>query len=193
MNPSNHTITVLLRDWRGGRQEALDELMPLVYEELRRLARHYMRSERRDHTLRPTAVVHEAYLRLAAGDAPITDRAHFFAIASTVMRHILLDWARGSRRAKRGGGAVREELEANSAIVWEDPDTVIEVDRLLHRMLDFDARKAKIVEMLFFGGMTYDEIAEVLGISAVTVHRDLKMAKAWMATQLRPGVAVLPV
>src|ERR1700679_3105368 len=104
-------VTLLLRDWRAGNEQALNELMPLVYDQLRTLARRYMRAERPDHTLRPTAVVHEAYLRLAQADSPFSDRVHFFAVAATVMRHILLDWAKSRRRDKRGGGAIQVELE----------------------------------------------------------------------------------
>jgi RNA polymerase sigma-70 factor, ECF subfamily len=179
-------VTLLLRDWRAGNEQALDELMPLVYDQLRGLARHYMRGERPDHTLRPTAVVHEAYLRLAQADSPFSDRVHFFAVAATVMRHILLDWARSHCRDKRGGGAVHVELEEGSALSWDDPGSVIEIDRLIERLAAFDARKGKITEMIFFGGMTYEETAEFLGISDVTVHRELKMAKAWMFNELKP-------
>ena len=179
-------ITVLLHDWQDGKESALDALMPLVYDQLRLLARRYMGSERADHTLRPTAVVHEAYLRLAESEAPFTDRLHFYAVAATVMRHLLIDWAKSNRRAKRGGGALKVELDEHSAISWENPESIIEVDRLLERLTAFDQRKAKIVELIFFGGMTYDETAEFLGLSPVTVHRDLKMAKAWMFTELSP-------
>jgi RNA polymerase sigma factor (TIGR02999 family) len=182
-------VTLLLREWQGGNEQALNQLMPLVYDQLRGLARHYMRGERQEHTLRPTAVVHEAYLRLADTDAPFSDRVHFYAVAATVMRHILLDWAKSHRRAKRGGGAINVELEENSAISWDDPESIVEIDRLLERLTAFDARKAKITEMIFFGGMTYVETAEFLGISDVTVHRELKMAKAWMFNELNPRKA----
>ncbi len=186
MSQPNAEVTALLREWSGGKDGALDQLMPLVYDQLRSMARHSMRSERPDHTLRRTALVHEAYLRIVESGAIVHDSAHFYALAATIMRNVLLDWARSHDRAKRGGGAQKEELFEHSAVTEEDPETVIEIDRLLNRLTEFDPRKAKIVEMIFFGGLTYDETAEVLKISAVTVHRELKMAKAWMLTALRP-------
>ena len=182
----DEAVTLLLKNWRAGDDQALNQLMPLVYDQLRGLAKHYMRGERQDHTLRATAVVHEAYLKLAQSDLSFSDRVHFYAVAATVMRHILLDWAKSNRRAKRGGGAVKIELEEGSAVTWEDPDTIIEIDRLLERLSVFDTRKAKIAEMIFFSGMTYEETASFLGISTVTVHRELKMAKAWMFNELTP-------
>ena len=150
---SEAPVTLLLRQWQAGNNEAVEQLMPLVYDQLRALARRYMRSERQDHTLRPTAVVHEAFLQLVEADSPFSDRVHFFAVAATVMRHILINWARSHRREKRGGGAVKVELEESSALSWDDPETVIEVDRVLERLAAFDERKAKITEMIFFGGM----------------------------------------
>jgi RNA polymerase sigma-70 factor (ECF subfamily) len=182
-------VTSLLRDLQAGDQRAADQLMPLVYEQLRSLAGHYMRCERFDHTLRPTAVVHEAYLKLADPENIYADRVHFFAIAAKAMRQILLDWARANHRIKRGSGALKVELKEDSAVALGSPEIVFEVNRLLDRLAEFDDRKAKIVEMVFFGGMTYDETAKLLGITAVTVHRDLKMAKAWMlhASQTQEG------
>ncbi len=173
-------VTTLLRNWQAGDQRAADQLMPLVYEQMRALAGRYMRSERVDHTLRPTAVVHEAYLKLAGQEDAYADRVHFFAVAARAMRQILLDWARSSRRIKRGSGAVKVELKEDSAVALDSPETVIEVNRLLDDLAAFDGRKAKVVEMIFFGGMSYEETAEFLGVTSVTVHRDLKMAKAWM-------------
>jgi len=184
MAAMSENVTLLLRKWQTGNSEAMEELMPLVYDQLRVLAKRYMRGERQEHTLRPTAVVHEAYLRLAEANSPFSDRVHFFAVAATVMRHILIDWAKSHGRAKRGGGVVNVELEENSAVSWEDPESILEVDRLLERLAAFDERKAKITEMIFFGGMTYEETAAFLGISDVTVHRELKMAKAWMLNEL---------
>lgn len=173
-------VTVLLRDWQAGDQHAADQLMPLVYEQLRSLAGRYMRSERSDHTLRPTAVVHEAYLKLSDPENVYADRIHFFAVAAKAMRQILLDWARANHRIKRGSGAVKVELKEDSPAAFGSPESVIEVNRLLDRLAEFDERKARVVELIFFGGMTYEETAAFLGITAVTVHRDLKMAKAWM-------------
>jgi len=177
-------VTCLLQQWQQGDSNALNELMPLVYSQLRAIAGNVMRSERAGHTLRPTAILHEAYLRMADGNAPLTDREHFFSLSAKVMRHILLDWARARSRGKRGGGAIQQTLHDDSAMTLEDPETIIEIDRLLDRLAAFDARKTSIVEMIFFAGMTYDETAGVLGISAVTVHRELKMAKSWMYAEL---------
>lgn len=186
-------VTALLQQWRGGSTTALDELLPLVYDQLRGLARHYMRGERGEHTLGPTAVVHEAYLRLAGTDSEFADRAHYYAVAATVMRHVLLDWAKSHKRTKRGGEFVRVELHESAALEWSDPLTVIEVDRVLEKLAAFDGRKARIVEMIFYGGLTYDEAAEVMQLSAVTIHRELKMAKAWMYHELMPrGEATHP-
>ena len=177
-------VTGLLRAWQAGEDCAADLLMPLVYEQLRTLASRYMRSERTDHTLRPTAVVHEAYLKLAARDAPYADRIHFYAVAARAMRQILLDWARSSSRDKRGGGAVKVELEDHHVIDATTSNSVLEIDRLLDRLSAFDERKARVVELIFFSGMTYDDVAALLGVTAVTVHRDLKLAKAWMRSEL---------
>jgi RNA polymerase sigma factor (TIGR02999 family) len=173
-------VTILLRDWQAGDQRAADQLMPLVYDQLRSLASRYMHSERTDHTLRPTAVVHEAYLKLANRDNVYADRVHFFAVAAKAMRQILIDWARANRRIKRGSGVLKVELKEDSAAAFGSPENVLEVNRLLDKLTEFDERKAKVVELIFFGGMSYEETAEFLGVTAVTVHRDLKMAKAWM-------------
>ena len=177
-------ITGLLHAWREGDGRAADLLMPLVYDQLRTLAARYMRSERADHTLRPTAVVNEAYLKLADREAVYADRVHFYSVAARAMRQILLDWARTTRRDKRGGGIVRIELEEHHAVDQATPDTMLEVDRLLTLLSSFDERKARVVELIFFGGMSYDEVANLLDITAVTVHRDLKFAKAWMRSEL---------
>lgn len=180
-------VTRLLQAAREGDARAADLLMPLVYEQLRTLAKSYMRSERPDHTLRPTAVVHDAYLKLAHSGTAYTDRLHFYAVAARAMRQILTDWARTSHRGKRGGGAVRVDLEEHHAIDSAAPEAMLEVDRLLTRLRAFDERKADVVELIFFGGMTYDEVAALLGLSAVSVHRDLKMAKAWMRAEMMSG------
>lgn len=180
-------ITRLLQATRDGDARAADLLMPLVYEQLRTLASHYMRLERPDHTLRPTAIVHDAYLKLAQANMQYADRLHFYAVAARAMRQILTDWARTAHRDKRGGGAVRVDLEEYHAIDSAAPDAMLDVDRLLNRLRAFDERKADVVELIFFGGMTYDEVASLLGLSAVSVHRDLKMAKAWMHAELTAG------
>ena len=185
-------VTTLLRDWQAGDQGAADQLIPLVYDQLRALASRYMRSERSDHTLRATAVVHEAYLKLADGEIAYVDRVHFFAVAARAMRQILLDWARSNHRVKRGSGAIKVELQEDSAISLGSPEHILEVNRLLDRLAEFDERKAKVVELIFFGGMTYEEAAEFLGVTAVTVHRDLKMAKAWMLHESQTPSAANP-
>lgn len=183
-------ITGLLGRWRQGEREALDELMPLVYGQMRAMAGSMLRGERSNHTLSATAMVHELYLRLADANAPVTDRAHFQALSATILRRILLDWARGKKRGKRGGGVMHETLKEGSAALVGDAETILEINRLLDRLAEVDERKVKVMEMIFFGGMTYDEAAEVLGISPVTVHRELRMAKAWMRSELEAGASV---
>ncbi len=177
-------VTELLVAWREGDERALDQLMPLVYEELRRLASGYMKSERPDHTLRTTALVHEAYLRLVDTDVPWQDRIHFFAIAATVMRRILVDHARGKRRAKRGGGATPITLD-EALLVTDDPAAdVLALDEALTRLEAIDERKARAVELHYFSGLTYDELAGALGVSAATVDRDLRFARAWLRREM---------
>jgi RNA polymerase sigma factor (TIGR02999 family) len=179
-------VTMLLHKWRDGDAGALGELTPMIYGQLRDIAARAMRGDSRA-TLQPTMIVHEAYLRMAQSGAAPQDRSHFFAIAATVMRHVVLDWAKSKSRDKRGGGLVHETIHEGSVGMSTDPSTVIEVERLLTKLESFDARKARIVEMIFYGGLTYDEVAESVGISAVTVHRELKFAKAWMRSELEPA------
>jgi RNA polymerase sigma factor (TIGR02999 family) len=177
-------VTDLLLEWRRGDRAALDRLMPLVYEEMRRLARLHMKRERKDHTLQPTALVHEAFARLIDADIPWNDRAHFYAVAATTMRRILVEHARRAGRAKRGGG--EENLALDEALaVGDAPDAeILALDRALDRLAKFDARKAKTVELHYFGGMSYDEGAAVLEISAATFHRELRLARAWLQREL---------
>lgn len=181
-------FTRLLSAWRAsGDERLLDELVPLVYDELRELAARRLGGERPDHTLRATALVHEAYARLVDAEVDFSDRAHFFALAATTMRRILVDHARARARKKRGGGAdhvtLSEELEASP----ERPDELVALDDALKRLAERDERKAKVVELHFFGGMTYAETAEALGVSDATVDRDLRMAKAWLAREMSSG------
>lgn len=181
----DHKVTQLLGEWRAGNRAALDELMPLVYDQLRSLAGRYMRSERPDHTLRATAVVHEAYLRLAGADVSFENRVHFYAIAARMMRRILLDWAKGSRRQKRGDGAIRVEMnEQTASIDSADPETVIEIDRGLERLASFDPKKAELLEMIFFGGLTYDEAAAEMEITPAKAYQDARLARAWLYKEL---------
>jgi RNA polymerase sigma factor (TIGR02999 family) len=182
---SDNTVTKLLARWRSGDQHALDALMPLVYSELRQLAQHYLRRERSDHTLQSTALVHEAYLRLAGQNAPQwQNRAHFFGIAAHLMRQILVEHARGRGAAKRGGGATKitldESLGMSMAIAQQNEVDVIVLDKALHDLTEMDAQQGRIVELRFFGGLTIEDTSEVLGISPATVKREWITARAWL-------------
>jgi RNA polymerase sigma-70 factor, ECF subfamily len=178
-------VTTLLRAWRRGDQAAFERLTPLVYDQLRRRARHYLRGERPNHTLRPTALVHEAYLRLVNLDqVDWQDRSHFFALAARQMRRILVDSARARRYQKRGGGAVSVTFDEALAVSRRDPDLVA-LDDALELLGQQDERKVRVVELRFFGGLTNDEIAAALGISSDTVTRDWQMAKLWLRRALR--------
>jgi len=177
------TVTAMLKAWRGGDAGALERLVPLVHAELHRLAEGCMRGERPDHTLQATALVNEAYLRLVDADVEWQDRAHFFAVAATTMRRILVDHARAKGRKKRA--ATRVSLE-ESVIVAPDRDAeMVAIDDALTALEANDARAAKVVELHYFGGLTYQEIAEALRISPATVDRDLRFAKSWLYRELR--------
>jgi RNA polymerase sigma factor (TIGR02999 family) len=177
---SDQAVTQLLRESRAGSAEATNLLLPIVYEHLRSLAGYYMRGERSNHTLTPTALLNEAYLKLVGADVEWQDRSHFLFIASRTMRQILVDHAKARQRVKRGAGGQRVELdEIDIADARHDP-TIIEVDEALTRFAMQDERKAKLIELLYFAGLTYEEAAEALNISTVTVHRDVKFAKAWL-------------
>ena len=178
-------ITQLLEAWRNGEGAALDRLLPLVYGELKRLARSRLAGEHAGHTLQTTALVHEAFLRLAGSNVSWQDRVHFFAVAARAMRRVLVDHGRARRRDKRGAGALRVELADDAAQSEPRTPDLLDLDRALERLATYDPRKAQVVEMHFFGGMTYDEIAAVLQISVVTVHRDLSFARAWMFRALQ--------
>ena len=180
-------ITGLLADWRAGNQSALDRLLPLVYDELHRLASGYMRRERPDHMLQTTALVHEAYLRLVNSPSiNLETRAQFFAVAAQVMRHILVDFARGRQRAKRGEGMPALELSEIAVFSDDRADEVIAVNTALDRLAAFDARKGKVFELRYFGGMSVEEAACVLNVSTITVARDWRMAKAWLRREIAP-------
>lgn len=180
-------ITRLLQEWRGGRPEALEQLMPLVYRELHGLAARYLAHERRSHTLQPTALVHEAYLKLArTATVDWQGRAHFYAIAARVMRRILVDHARDGSRQKRGGGQtllVLDGLDAPAPAPLDATDTLA-VDVALTRLEAMDQQQAQVVELRFFGGLTIEETAEVMGISTGTVKRDWVVARAWLYREL---------
>lgn len=182
---SPEEITQLLADWRHGDRDALDQLTPLVYEDLRRLAHYYMEGQRPDHTLQTTALANEAYLRLADQTHPNwQDRAHFFAVAARAMRQILVNYANSARAQKRGGGAQKVELEEGALVSPAQSQEIVELHEALGRLTALDSRKAEVVELKYFGGLNYDEIAEVLKISAITVRRDWEFAKAWLYGEL---------
>ncbi len=185
LNAPDKPVTDLLMAWRSGDDNALGRLMPLVQAELHRLAQRYMSMERPDYTLQATALVNEAYLRLVGSDVDWKDRAHFFAVAAQVMRRILVDHARAQRRAKRGGGAEKVALEHTVLMSPERSGDLVALDDALDDLAELDKRKARVVEYHFFGGLTYDETAEALGISAATVHRELRLAKAWLYNRLQ--------
>ncbi|PYJ28826.1 MAG: RNA polymerase subunit sigma-70 [Verrucomicrobia bacterium] len=182
---SPHRVTQLLQQWSHGDDSALAELTPLVYEELRRLAHHYMEGERPDHTLQTTALVNEAYLRLADQTNPNwQSRAHFFAVAARAMRQILVSYARSNRAQKRGGGAAKIELDEAAIMSPEQSNEIVDVHEALERLATLDERKAQVVELKYFGGLNHDEIAEVLKVSTITVRRDWMFAKTWLYDEL---------
>jgi RNA polymerase sigma factor (TIGR02999 family) len=176
-------FTQLLTDWRSGHPQALDRLTPVIYEELRRLARGYMRSERGDHTLQATAVVHEAFLRLIQANVSLQDRAHFFSLASRLMRRVLVDHAKSKSRAKRNAGT----REMSALHQEEAPDTefsMVALDDALESLAQLEPRLAQVIELHYFGGLTYDQLAAALGASAATVHRDIRLARAWLLSEI---------
>jgi RNA polymerase sigma-70 factor (ECF subfamily) len=178
-------VTDLLAKWSQGEDAALAELTPLVYDELRRLAHHHMGGQRADHTLQTTALVNEAYLRLADQTNPRwQSRAHFFAVAARAMRQILVSYGRSRRSQKRGGDALKVELDEAAVISPEQSQEIVDLHEALERLATLDSRKAQVVELKYFGGLNYDEMAEVLKISRVTVRRDWEFAKVWLYTEL---------
>ncbi len=179
-------VTQLLRAWRAGDAGARDSLTPLVYRELQRLARRAMRGERPGHTLQTTALVHEAFLALAGAQVDWVDRAHFFAIAARQMRHVLVNHAEAHRAAKRGGGQAHAPLEDALDVVGTPSAEITDLDDALRRLEAFDARKAQILELHYFGGLTYDEMAEVMQLSTSTIDTELRFAKAWLRNALDP-------
>jgi RNA polymerase sigma factor (TIGR02999 family) len=175
-------ITRLLRAWRDGDESALSSLMPIVYDQLRSLAERYFRSENSGNTLSPTVVVHETYLRLIDAEIPWQDRAHLFAVAARMMRRILVDHAREQKRLKRGGGL---RITLTDAISPQKEPRILDLDDSLTRLSSLDARKGDVIELIFFGGLTYAETAAVLSTSEATVHRDLTLAKAWLFDDMK--------
>jgi RNA polymerase sigma factor (TIGR02999 family) len=181
-------ITEMLAGWRDGDRAALDRLLPLIRTELHRLARRHLGHERKDHTMQPSSLVQEAFLRLLPGvDAGWRDRAHFFAVASQVMRHILVDYARQKRREKRGGGAVHIPVDAAVVLSPDQVEEIVGLDLALQQLAATDERKSKVFEMRFFGGLSVEETAEVLGVAPNTVIRDWDFARAWLRRELSGG------
>jgi len=185
-SPGPAQITRLLIDWRGGDQAALEQLIPLVHEELRRLARRHMAHERVGHTLQATALVNEAFVRLIdVRQVKWQDRAHFFAMSSRLMRRILVDFARSKGYQKRGGGAQKVSFDEALLVAREPGQDLVALDDALTALAAFDGRKAQVVEMRFFGGLSVEETAEALNVSVDTVMRDWKLAKAWLLRELK--------
>src|SRR5215469_8721842 len=178
--PTRRDVTRMLQQFQGGNREVVSKLIPLLYDELHRLAAYYLRRERRDHTLQATALVNEAYLRLVdQRDVQWKNRSHFFGIAAQQMRRILVDYARSHQTAKRGGGAAKVSLENAMIVSPDNAGDVLAVDETLNRLGAIDARQARIVELRVFGGLTVEEVANVVGLSIATVKREWTMAKAW--------------
>ncbi len=180
-----HEITEFLRSWQGGDEDALEKLTPLVYRELHRLAGRYMRGEQMDHTLQATALVNEAYVRLIDWkNVQWQNRKHFFGVAAQVMRRILVDYARSRRYDKRGGGARAIPLDEAPPIAGDNLTVLLEINAALDHLAAMDARRAQVVELRYFGGLSVDETAEALGISSITVIRHWNFAKAWLLREL---------
>lgn len=189
VSPDRQAVTQLLRQWSGGNKEALDQLMPFVYDQLHKLASSCLRSERPDHTLRATALVNEAYVRLVDSDVEWQDRVHFFAVSARVLRRILVDHAKSRNRHKRGGEFQKIPLDEAMLVGPESDKSIVALDDALHRLASQDQRKSDLIELLFFGGLTYDEAAAALKISPATVHRELTLAKAWLYRELGHNMA----
>jgi len=184
-NAASDQITHLLVDWSRGNEFALEQLMPLVYEELRRMARRYMRRQPSGHTFQTTELIHEAYLKIAKqDDQNWQSRAHFFGVAAQAMRHILVDYARSKNTRKRGGLAEKITLEENLVAAANRSEEIVALDDALKQLAILDERKSRVVEMKFFGGLNIEEIAEVLKLSPATVKRDWKFARTWLLREL---------
>jgi RNA polymerase sigma-70 factor (ECF subfamily) len=178
------SFTQLLTEWRSGHPQALDRLTPLVYDELRRLARNYMRSERGSHTLQATAVVHEAFVRLIQANVVLQDRGHFFALASRLMRRVLVDHAKSRSRIKRNAGNREFNAEAAGEPTLAMDFDVVALDDALEGLQQMEPRLAQVIELHYFGGLTYDQIAAAMSTSAATVHRDIRLARAWLLDEI---------
>jgi RNA polymerase sigma factor (TIGR02999 family) len=187
MEPTNtdtHQVTGLLHQWRQGDSQAREELINVVYPQLRSLAARYMNSENDGHTLSATALVHEAYLRILGSNVSWEDRVHFFAVAARVMRHVLVDHAKSRRRAKRGGAAAKISLDDVVVVSAAPEENLLDLHEALEQLATIDQRKSDLVEMVYFGGLSQAEAGAALGISEATVQRELRLAKAWLHTAL---------
>lgn len=187
-NEPPHEITQILQAWRDGDEAAAERLFPLVYDELRQLAKVYLNRERVNHTLQPTALVHEAYLKMAGQSSLVVEnRVHFYALASRVMRRILVDHARQFNAQKRGGSAQRFSIENIDILPEQSAGDLLELNEALQKLEEIDERKCRVVDMRFFGGLKEDEIAEALGVNEKTVRRDWQFAKLWLYRELSRG------
>src|SRR5262245_52508504 len=186
--PSSHSVTKLLVTWRQGDPAALEKLIPLVYQKLRRLARRYMAGQRPDHTLQATALVNEVYVRLIdCQQVNWQDRAHFFAVSAQAMRRVLVEFARSGRYQKRGGGALKTSLDEGLVIAPQRGPDLVALDDALQTFASSFPRQSRVVELRFFGVLSVEETADVLQVSAITVMRDWQLAKSWLARELKKG------
>jgi RNA polymerase sigma-70 factor, ECF subfamily len=188
MDPNSSEVTQLLKAMANGDPKAAEDLLPLVYAELHRLAKSYMRRERSDHTLQATALINEAYLRLAQEDTDWNSREHFIGIAANVMRRVLVDYARAHNAEQRGGAMKRVELQDDLAISPEKLDEVAVLDEALKRLEELNPRQAKVVELRYFGGLSVEQIASLLAVSPRSVKRDWSLARVWLFRQLKPNL-----
>lgn len=187
LSPNSDEVMRLLADWKSGDRAAFDRLMPIVYGEMRRLAAYHLKNERPGHTLQPTALIHEVYLRLMNQEPPtVVSAPHFYCVASQVMRQVLVDFARSRKAAKRGAGN-QAPLEEALAMSEQRADELVAMDEALDRLQALDERKARVIELRFFGGFQREEIANALGLTVATVKRDLTLGEAWLRRELRAG------
>ena len=188
MSATSHTVTQLLEQWNNGDREAFNKLMPLIYEELRKMAKRYMRQQNPGHTLQTTALIHETYVRLVVQkEKQFENRTHFFAVAAQAMRHILVDYARQRHAAKRGGGSRPISLEEAAIVSEERAAELVAFDEALKELETLSTRQSRVVELRYFGGLTVAETATILSVSPETVMRDWSMAKTWLHRALQSG------
>lgn len=188
MSDTGAPVTILLQQWRNGDKAALDALTPIVYDELRRLARRSLSYERAGHTLQPTALLHEAYAKLIQQHGQdFQSRAHFFGVAAHLMRLILVDYARGKNRARRGAGTVHLAINDELDAAQDRPEILVQLDDALNELATFDERKSRIIEMRYFAGMSMEECGEALGVGVATIGREQRLAQAWLGRYLAPS------